>query len=45
MSSLGRGGVAWADRVVPLATLAVVFDVELLYLLIGHLLSFCIGAL
>src|SRR5947209_3025528 len=34
-----------SDGVVPLATDAVVFDIELLHLSIGHLLSFRIGAI
>lgn len=34
-----------SDRVVPLATEAVVFDIELLHLSIGNLLPFLVGAI
>jgi hypothetical protein len=45
LSSLGKDSETWSDRIVPLTTHALLFDVELLYLVIGHLLPFLKGRL
>ena len=45
MSSFGRDSETWSDGIVPLATHTLLFDVELLHLRIGHLLSFLKGSI